>query len=175
MTSILLDATSLAPRIGIFSLKGRLGRAHYVAFSLGAVVGAFLFMLLASLGLMLSGQFGRLLYITFSILLYYGFLPIFFTILTIKRAHDFNAGGWIALLLLVPVVNLMFCFIPGTRGENAYGAAPRASSTGMRLIAIILPVFLIAGFLATADSRTSYETNASPAAAPSTSLKPYMP
>ena len=163
------------PRTGIFSLRGRIGRAHYIAYTLGAVVGAFLFMLLASLGLMLSGQFGRLLYIVTSILLFYGFLPIFFTILTVRRAHDFNVGGWVALLLLVPVVNLLFWFIPGTRGDNSHGAAPQAPSTGIKLIAVALPVLLIGAFLATGEPEMIRGTNASPPSQPSTSLKPYTP
>ncbi|OGB27463.1 MAG: hypothetical protein A3I66_06140 [Burkholderiales bacterium RIFCSPLOWO2_02_FULL_57_36] len=175
MTAIILDAAPAPTRSRIFSLRGRLGRAQYIAYSLGAVVGAFLFMFLAGLGLMLSGQLGRLLYIVVSVLLFYGFLPIFFTILTIKRAHDFNAGGWLALLLLVPVVNLLFWFVPGTRGENAYGAAPQAASTGLKLIAAALPVLLLLAFLATGGPQAIRQTGASPATQPSTSLKPYTP
>ena len=175
MTSIILDAAPPRSRARILSLRGRLGRAHYIVYSLGAVVAAFLFMLLAGPALVQLGQLGRLLYVALSVLLFYGFLPIFFTILTIKRAHDFKVGGWLALLLLVPVVNLLFWFVPGTRDENTYGAAPQGPSSGIKLIAVTLPVFLIAAFLATGDSRTSQETSPSPAAQPSTSLKPYKP
>lgn len=175
MTAISPHTAQAQSRARIFSLRGRIGRAHYIACTLGAVVAAFLFMLLASMGLMLSGQFGRLLYIVASILLFYGFLPIYFTILTIRRAHDFNVGGWLALLLLVPVVNLVFWFIPGTRGDNGYGAVPQAPSTGIKLIAVTLPVLLIGAFLATGGPEMIRETNTSPASQPSTSLKPYSP
>jgi uncharacterized membrane protein YhaH (DUF805 family) len=175
MTATTVDSMPPRPRNRIFSLRGRLGRAHYIAYSLGAVVGAFLFMFLAGLGLMMSGQLGRLLYIVASVLLFYGFLPIYFTILTVRRAHDFNAGGWLALLLLVPVINLMFWFIPGTRGDNAYGLAPHPPSSGIKLIATALPVVLLLAFLATGGPQSVREAESDPAAPPPTSLKPYTP
>lgn len=175
MTAAASDTMQAPTRTKIFSLRGRLGRAQYIAYSLGAVVGAFFFMFLAGLGLMLSGQLGRLLYIVISVLLFYGLLPIYFTILTIKRAHDFNAGGWLALLLLVPVVNLLFWFVPGTRGENAYGAAPQAASTGIKLIAATLPVLLVLAFLATGGPQAIGEKDTSEAGQTSTILKPYTP
>lgn len=175
MTASMLDNTRPQARARLFSLHGRLGRAHYIAYSLGAIVAAFLFMFLAGLGLMLSGQLGRLLYIAVSVLLFYGFLPIFFAILTVKRAHDFNTGGWLALLLLVPVVNLLFWIIPGTRGDNAHGPAPRAASSGTKLIAAALPVLLVIAFLATGGPQTIRESESTPSTQPSSTLKPYTP
>lgn len=161
-------------RARLFSLCGRLGRAHYIAYTLGSLVVAFFFIYLLSFGLMFLGELGRMLYILVSVLLFYGFLPIFFTLQTIKRAHDFNVGGWLALLLLVPVVNLMFCFIPGTRADNTYGPVPPAPSSGLKAGAILLPILLIAGFLATEGSRNSQQES-TPTSPPATSLKPYTP
>ncbi|MDB5764471.1 MAG: hypothetical protein JWQ21_3466 [Herminiimonas sp.] len=174
MTAAALDGAQ-PPRSRLFSLRGRLGRARYIVYSLGAVAGAFLFMLLAGYGLMLSGSLGRLLYIVVSVLLFYCFLPIFFMLLTVKRAHDFNVGGWLALLLLVPVVNLMFWFIPGTRGENAYGAPPEPASGGIKLAAVILPLLLIGAFVASEDKRTGQKKDLPAGSQPSTSLRPYTP
>ena len=51
----------------------------------------------------------------------YLFIVIFSIMLTIQRAHDFNTTGWITVLSLVPILNLMFLFIPGTDGENRFG------------------------------------------------------
>jgi uncharacterized membrane protein YhaH (DUF805 family) len=159
-------------RGGLFSLRGRLGRARYVAYSLGGIVGVFLVMSLAGLALLLSASLGQMLYATFSIALLYGFLPVFFMILTIKRAHDFNAGGWLALLLLlVPVVNLMFWFIPGTRGDNNFGAQPEPAPPGIRIAAAVLPLLLVGAFVATGDNTPAEP----PEAPPSTTLKPYTP
>ena len=48
--------------------------------------------------------------------------------LMIRRLHDLNKTGWLALLMLVPVVNTIFSlyllFAPGTVGANDYGADP---------------------------------------------------
>ncbi|HJV53544.1 MAG TPA: DUF805 domain-containing protein [Noviherbaspirillum sp.] len=158
-------------RAGIFSLRGRLDRARYVAYSIGAIAGVFLVMALAGLALLLSASLGRMLYVVFSTAMLYGFLPVFFMILTIKRSHDFNMGGWLALLLLVPVVNLMFWFIPGTRGDNAFGPPPDPAPLGLKIAAIALPLLLVAGFLAT--SEVTPETSDEPP--PSITLKPYTP
>lgn len=175
MTSAGFESVQPQVRTRLFSLRGRLGRARYIAYSLGAIVAAFLFMFLAGMGLMLAGQLGRLLYVAVSVLLFYAFLPIFFAILTVKRAHDFNAGGWMALLLLVPVVNLLFWVIPGTRGDNDYGTVPPAASTGIKLIAATLPVLLVIAFLATGEPETLRESDLAQPAQPTSTLKPYTP
>lgn len=48
--------------------------------------------------------------------------------LMIRRLHDLDKTGWLALLVLVPVVNAFFVlylfFAPGTVGANDYGADP---------------------------------------------------
>lgn len=169
-----LPTSQERPRL--FSLRGRIGRARYVVFSIGAIVLLFFVMLLAGLALQLAGQFGRLLYIAFAILLFYVVLPVYFTILTVKRAHDFNFSGWIALLLLVPIVNpLLFWLMPGTRNENAYGPVPQEEPLSIKLAAIILPAFLIAFYLMTGEIRIYQQENTDPASQPTTTLKPYQP
>lgn len=48
---------------------------------------------------------------------------------TVRRLHDINQSGWMYLLAFVPLANvvlLVFMFLPGTPGENQFGApAPR--------------------------------------------------
>ncbi|HWT70585.1 MAG TPA: DUF805 domain-containing protein [Oxalicibacterium sp.] len=158
----------------LLSLRGRLGRAHYIANTLGALVACFFLVFLISFLLVRLGELGRMLYIVMCVVLFYGLLPIYFTILTIKRAHDFNTGGWIALLLLVPVVNLAFWFIPGSKDANHYGPTPPAPSTGIKVAAVLFPILLIGGFLATGIqfSDTANTQTTSPA---TTTLKAYTP
>lgn len=50
----------------------------------------------------------------------------FFTIgALIRRLHDMNQSGWLAILVLVPFVNsilsIIVLFVPGTPGPNVYG------------------------------------------------------
>ncbi len=49
---------------------------------------------------------------------------------TVRRLHDRDMVGWIALIGLVPVLGglalLYLCYLPGTDGENKYGPKPVA-------------------------------------------------
>jgi uncharacterized membrane protein YhaH (DUF805 family) len=65
-----------------------------------------------------------------------GFSMLFFLILSnwiayvtcVKRLHDLNMTGWLALLLLIPYFNLLVILYlgiaPGTSSFNLYGAVP---------------------------------------------------
>ncbi|MBO6182203.1 MAG: DUF805 domain-containing protein, partial [Acidaminococcaceae bacterium] len=48
--------------------------------------------------------------------------------LLIRRLHDLNRSGWWALIMLIPLVNLLFAvyviFFKGTKGPNKYGPDP---------------------------------------------------
>lgn len=159
------------PRPRLLSLQGRLCRARYVAYTLGSVVIAFMLLLLAGMLMHLTGKAGQMLYTIFAVLLVYVALPLFCVVLTVKRAHDFNRGGWLALLLIVPVINVMFWFIPGSRGDNAYGPRPEPAPAGVRIAAFALPVLLVAGYIAADNDPAPQERQA-----PSTTLlKPYTP
>ena len=43
----------------------------------------------------------------------------------VRRLHDFNAGGYLALLLFIPYINfillLLLILIKGSQGDNKYG------------------------------------------------------
>lgn len=49
------------------------------------------------------------------------FLCIFLLIQGIKRAHDVDKSGW---YFLIPFLNIILIFMPGTRGPNNYGIDP---------------------------------------------------
>ncbi|HEX2603819.1 MAG TPA: DUF805 domain-containing protein [Oxalicibacterium sp.] len=159
----------------LLSLRGRIGRAHYIANTLGALVASFFLIWMITFLLIQLGELGRTLYVIVCVLLFYCALPIFFTILTIKRAHDFNVGGWLALLLLVPVLTLAFWFIPGSKDDNHYGPTPPAPSLGIKVVAVLFPLLLIGGFLATGiqfSGRAEQPSSSQPA---TTTLRTYTP
>ncbi|WP_127956971.1 DUF805 domain-containing protein [Serratia microhaemolytica] len=68
---------------------------------------------------------------------YAGWYTAFYILLTlipflavqVRRLHDANFSGWWALIHLIPfigqLVMLIFALLPGTVGENRYGADPR--------------------------------------------------
>jgi uncharacterized membrane protein YhaH (DUF805 family) len=47
----------------------------------------------------------------------------------VRRLHDQDKSGWLALLGLIPLINLVllvFMFLEGTKGGNQYGPDPKA-------------------------------------------------
>lgn len=42
----------------------------------------------------------------------------------VRRMHDVGKSGWI---LLIPIYNLILSLTEGTKGENEYGANPKAN------------------------------------------------
>lgn len=126
---------------------GRLGRVRYIAYSLGTVVVlAILMGVTTYVALSLPVAGGKLLLSMAAVLSYYLLLPLVMVLLTIRRAHDFNYRGRLAFLLLVPIINLLFWVIPGTRGGNTYGEAPAPNTLSAMLVALILPVLLLGGY-----------------------------
>jgi uncharacterized membrane protein YhaH (DUF805 family) len=117
----------------LFSTSGRIGRARYILYSIGvtfAIMAAGVLLSLVTAGLAIFPAYIALLVIT--------------VMLTIQRCHDFNASGWLALLLLIPLVNLIFWFIPGTDGSNRWGNKTVPNSTGVLvgawICALIIPL-----------------------------------
>jgi uncharacterized membrane protein YhaH (DUF805 family) len=52
---------------------------------------------------------------------------VFFGGIMVRRLHDVNVTGWVAFVcFFIPLVGLIFGFVPGTKGPNKYGAAPPA-------------------------------------------------
>ncbi len=47
----------------------------------------------------------------------------------VRRLHDQDKSGWLTLLGLIPLINLVllvFLFLEGTKGSNQYGPDPKA-------------------------------------------------
>ena len=127
--------------INIWSPKGRLGRVRYIAYSVG--FGMLLNIASSVLAALGGESLGMMLFI---VTLVAGFTV--HALLSIQRAHDFNATGWLAILAFIPLVNLMFWFVPGTKSDNRFGKQPPPNRVGVILVAWIVPVLFIGGILA---------------------------
>ena len=131
------DAPEEYQPVKVFSVSGRIGRARYIAYTLG------ISLLLGIVGGALSAAIGEA-----AIYIAYAAIFVISIMLTIQRSHDFNATGWLAILGLVPLVNLIFWFIPGTDGQNRFGAKTPPNGV-LTLIAVwIIPVVFILGIVA---------------------------
>jgi uncharacterized membrane protein YhaH (DUF805 family) len=134
------------------SFSGRIGRVRYLAYGFGAVMLVVpVIALLGSLGSLTGssvgaagGAFGTVI----SFLLY----QVAILSQVRRRLHDLGKTGWMCLLMLVPVVNIIFglwlLFGSGDEGANEYGPAPGPNTTGVIVAAWIVPMIFVVGILA---------------------------
>ncbi|QIO05939.1 DUF805 domain-containing protein [Acinetobacter shaoyimingii] len=141
------------------SHKGRFSRLSYLAwtFIISIIYSATLFLVLGvgALALFSSGAgFGienlfssGLGYL--AVFLFVIVIIAFFVLLiniTIRRLHDLNKSGWLALLMFVPLVNIgfsiyVYCF-KGPAGANNYGPA-RPTEQAEKYLGVIYAIFLV--------------------------------
>lgn len=133
--------------LNIFSANGRIGRVRYLAYGVG--FGS-LFYVVLMVAAVLGHAIGNIVYILMALVALACYVGIIYlnVMLTIKRCHDFNSSGWLTLLALVPLVNLLFVFIPGSPGENRYGRRTPPNTTLNIMGACVIPIIAIIGILA---------------------------
>jgi uncharacterized membrane protein YhaH (DUF805 family) len=115
-------------KLNLFSPAGRIGRLRYLGYSMG--IG----LLIVLIGGVLSAVTSPVAFI----LAYVAMICVNF-MLAIKRSHDFNVTGWLSLLIFVPLINLLFLFVPGTDGPNRFGnkTAPNGHAGVIVIIAVV--------------------------------------
>lgn len=117
--------------VTLFAASSRLGRARYIAYSLALLV-------LLGFGAVFLGTFigaaGMIFWIGA-----WALLGVLVFLLTIQRCHDLNASGWLALLLLLPPLGVIFLVAPGTPTSNRYGPPPPRNSRFVLAVAWVLP------------------------------------
>jgi uncharacterized membrane protein YhaH (DUF805 family) len=134
------DTTRHFQPVKLFSVSGRIGRVRYIAYGFGIWL---LIGLVASVLAPMLGPVGPVV----SVLAFVALTVIGF-MLTIQRCHDFNTTGWLSVLVLVPLANLIFWIIPGTDGPNRFGAPTPPNSVLLIIAACLVPVVFIGGVLA---------------------------
>ena len=138
------DAGGTQP-VRFFSVSGRIGRLRYIAY--GVLMYVVLLLCSAILAAVLA-QVAPSVAVLVAALPWLAIIVLGF-MLTIQRCHDFDSTGWLSILSLVPLVNLIFWFIPGTDGPNRYGppTPPNSAAVIVGALAVIVLVPLI-GILA---------------------------
>ncbi len=108
-----------------FGVSGRVGRvAYFLAGLFLAIIQAFLLyrFTLVPEGTSAS-QFWAMLFSAAVLVSIWSNVA-----LGIKRLHDFDKPGLLAVSLFVPIISIMafvlLCFVPGTPGPNRYGQGP---------------------------------------------------
>lgn len=155
----------------MFSASGRIGRMRYFVY--GAVMSVIFYGVLAiamgiiaavSGGLEQAQQGGGVVILGF---LYFAMiiaLLVFSVIFMVRRLNDFNASGWLSLLLLVPIANLimmlLLLFKKGSPSGNDYGPAPVPNSgrvKGVFAVMLVLWVLFFVGGIVAAISIPAYQ------------------
>jgi len=136
----IVETTDYQP-IKMWSAAGRIGRLRYLGYTTG---GSFV---VAVLSAMLGGALGPQLGALITLIAYIP-LMVFCILIGIQRSHDMNWSGWTILLALIPFVGLIWLFKAGSAGANDYGNPPPPNTTGVKVLAAILPIVFLIGILA---------------------------
>lgn len=142
----------------MFSLRGRIGRLRYVAYSfLFNFVFMFFMGIVAAIVIPSIAQLNKGsgdLLISLVVLGLYLPMIIYLFIAMVRRLNDLNLTGWLSLIIFIPIVNMLFALYllcwPGSPEENNYGPKPEPNSPGIIIVGIVLPLFVIVGLAAVA-------------------------
>lgn len=138
----------------VFSTKGRIGRLRYLAY----VWAGYLIMIPVGLmggvavisGDSSSSSLGGLMIFLFVVA--YIVMIAFFIILAKRRLNDLDYSGWLALIMLVPLVNIVFglyiLFAAGKPEHNRFGPAPAKNSLIVKIAGLATPIIAIIGIVA---------------------------
>ncbi len=131
--------------------QDRLGRVRFIAGSLGLLLAAAAIDALGGGVTLVMPQTLRELAWTVFVLLAYPSLIALGAMVTIQRLHDLDRGGWLAVLVFVPIANLLFLLalyaLPGNTRANRHGRRPPPNSMAVTVCALALAT-LVAGLLA---------------------------
>lgn len=134
--------------IKALSAKGRIGRIRFIAYSVGyGLLLNIAVALLTGLGTQISGDAGKAV-MGLGMLVAYGAFLVVMVLLSIQRVHDFNTSGWLSIILVLPLINFLLWLIPGTTTANDYGNPTPPNTTGVVIVALIMPIIAIIGLLA---------------------------
>ncbi len=137
----------------VFSFNGRIGRMRYLAYSIGVNFLLMLVMVpLAGASAFMGGDPTTSMIGMLGIGIFYIVTIVISVMFAKRRLNDLNRSGWWFLLFIIPIVNLVLAiyliFFPGTSGDNNFGAAPAANSTGVLILGWMFPAIMILGIVA---------------------------
>lgn len=151
--SLVGDASADVYQPKMFSFSGRIGRLRYLGYCFAVSLLGYVLLIPGAMMLAngadnvaLQGLGGVLLTIAY----------VGMTVMTwgymVRRLNDLDRSGWLSLLILVPLVNVILAFYlifaGGSPGLNSYGPAPAENPRGMFLVALIFPAIFVLGIFA---------------------------
>ena len=121
-------------------LDSRIGRLRYLAYSFGVY---FFGLLIMSANAAAGSSYPNISILSeiIHVVIIVG-MALLFCSQIIRRLNDVDLSGWLMLLAVVPIANLVLAFIllfwPGTAGENRYGPVPEKNSFFVAVIGIFV-------------------------------------
>lgn len=150
------------------SIQGRFGRLSYIAWMTFLHIIGFAIMMIWMLTMGVVGlgvqSLNANIVDTLTGLNGFGFFVIyvlyiyFYIVLTARRLHDLNSSAWLIVLCFIPVINLFMwlylILMPGTRGQNGYGAE-RITAIWEKILAWVI-IFVTTLILISLSAIVSY-------------------
>jgi uncharacterized membrane protein YhaH (DUF805 family) len=141
-----------------FSLSQRIGRLRYFVYVLsGMVCSSILLLMMYLFCLALPLPLAKLVFDVSLVLIKYILIPMIVIVMTVRRLHDIDFNGWWAMLIIIPFLNIILLFVPGTASSNRFGPTPRENTAAIKTTAIALPMSLLLLFLGLKDAPTHRE------------------
>ncbi|QEY59831.1 DUF805 domain-containing protein [Pseudomonas sp. C27(2019)] len=145
-TATIEQDTAEVGELSIWGVEGRIGRMRYIAWSMVFMFAMAPAMLISMLAFKASVLFGGLLMTVAGVA-----AMIIGIQISVKRLHDIGWSGWLLLISLIPVVGsifqLLIFVLPGSQGNNRYGAPAPANSTAVKVLFWIWVALLSSGFV----------------------------
>lgn len=156
------------PRVATYqprflALNGRIGRLRYFAYTIGLTMLMYAvlipLMFLTGMSGAMTGDPGAASAVNPIVAAVAGLLmfALYIAVLVmmigyiVRRLNDLGKTGWLALLFILPVVNLVLWiyvqFFPGQKEPNQYGPAPVANSGGVIALALVGFVVAVIGLV----------------------------
>lgn len=131
----------------VMSIDGRIGRLRFMAWSM-VMVTVLMIVIGLSLSLMSVSMVSTGLLIAIA-----GLVFVVFSCMTAaKRLHDVGWSAWLLLIALIPAVggffSILLMIIPGNAGSNRYGPPPPPNHAGVKVLAFLWSLVIVAACLA---------------------------
>lgn len=135
-----------------YQLSGRIGRLRYISYLTLMTISMYVFVGVITVGLstLLTEVDNESVSLFIGLLFFLLLLPLAFYTTIIypkRRLHDSNLSGWLAILMFIPLINVLFSFYlmfaRGNDDVNQYGYPPRPNRTIHYVAAIIVPIFAV--------------------------------
>lgn len=142
-----VDENTGPGELNVMSIDGRIGRLRFMAWSM-VMVTVLMIVIDMSLSLMSVSMVSTGLLIAIA-----GLVFVVFSCMTAaKRLHDVGWSAWLLLIALIPAVggffSILLMIIPGNVGSNRYGPPPPPNHAGVKVLAFLWSLVIVAACLA---------------------------